>query len=289
MLPRKDDWGILRLQNCILSIAKYIHDICERNNVKYCLMGGSALGAVRHNGFIPWDDDLDIFMRPDDYSRFREIFNYEGDKDNYYLQEWGLCDGMVTLAKLRYNKSTLIEKDLEDWKINHGVYVDIFILHDCPDNKLQRFNQYLWAKYLVAKGAANRDYNRKKGIVGFGIKILKLFPKRFLLRFALRQIYKYDNYDSDYFCHFLGRAGLTTGLYKKEYFESVKEMKFESITLCVPLKVEKYLSDRWGNYMQLPSMDEIKHFQHSWKWSDSEFFPGKRADNTYIDEINLLT
>ena len=53
----KDDWGIKELQNCILNIAKYIHDFCEENGIKYCIMGGTALGAVRHGGFIPWDDD----------------------------------------------------------------------------------------------------------------------------------------------------------------------------------------------------------------------------------------
>ena len=62
-----DSYGILELQDKILEIAKYIHDFCEEHDIDYCLMGGSALGAKRHGGFIPWDDDLDIFMTPDNY------------------------------------------------------------------------------------------------------------------------------------------------------------------------------------------------------------------------------
>lgn len=288
MNPHEDEWGILELQNCILNIAAYIDKICKEHNIEYCLMGGSALGAVRHKGFIPWDDDLDIFMRPSDYEKFRAVFKERGDHENFYLQEWGASDGMVTLAKLRFNHSTLIEEDLQNWDMNQGVYVDIFILHDAPDEKLARTNQFLWSKYLVAKGASNRKYSRKGGFIGFALKLLGLMPKRFLVKYAIRQVYKYDNRDSENYCHFLGRAGLKKGLYSKKYFSTTKYLPFESIELRVPQNVESYLKERWGDYLKLPSAEEIKHFQHSWKWSAIETFPGYKHSCNYSDEINLL-
>lgn len=283
----KDDYKILRLQNCILSIAEYIDSFCEQHNIEYCLMGGSALGAVRHKGFIPWDDDLDVFMRPDDYECFRRQFMERGDTKKYYLQEWGACDGMVSFAKLRLNKSTLLEKDLASLDVHQGVYVDIFILHICPDNILKRWNQYFWAKYLVAKGAANRGYS-KPGLSGIILNVLKICPKRFLLKYALTQVYRYNNEKSKYLCHFMGRAGIKTGLYKRAYFESNKKVPFETIKLKVPIEVEQYLSDRWGDYMKIPPYEETLKYHHSWKWSDNEYFPCFKKDGNYKDEKILL-
>ena len=82
MTQREDLWGYMKLQNCILHIAKYIDEVCEASNIEYCLMGGSALGAVRHKGFIPWDDDLDIFMTPNNYEKFRKVHN---NKSGFYF------------------------------------------------------------------------------------------------------------------------------------------------------------------------------------------------------------
>ncbi len=166
MTPRDDSWGIIRLQNCILNIAKYIDEFCEQRDISYCLMGGSALGAARHGGFIPWDDDLDIFMRPADYARFRDSFMREGDHRRYYLQEWGSKAGHPTMAKLRLNQSSYSEPALESWNIHKGVFVDIFILHSCADSLPSRLNQYFWSRYLVLKALANNNYCRGGVLAG---------------------------------------------------------------------------------------------------------------------------
>lgn len=281
-----DEWGIKPLQNCILNIANYIDTLCRDNGIVYYLMGGSALGAVRHEGFIPWDDDLDIFMTLENYEKFRSIFEEKGDKEQYYLQEFGLSNGRITTAKIRFNQSTFIEDVLRDQDIHHGVFIDIFILHNCPKPSVQRLWQYLWCRYLVVKSMANRKNMRGSFIRKTIVWLFKLFPKRFLLNFALKQIYKFENSPSDEFCHFLGRASIRRGIYKKEQFGKPRRVPFETLYLNVPSQVEEYLKERFGDYMKVPSIDEIRHFQHTSEWSVVRSFTrlktGSFSDEKYL-------
>ena len=287
----QDDYHILELQNCILNIAEYIHMFCEEHGIDYCLMGGSALGALRHKGFIPWDDDLDIFMTPANYEKFREAWYQHGNKEEFYLQQFGnegKRDGLISMAKLRMNKSSLVEDSVVNRNIHHGVYVDIFILHTCPDNVVSRYWQYFWAKYIVAKDLAYKNYMRHGKMMNIALKTLNIFPRLFLVHYALKQIYKYRNQDTVYYCHFLGRAWMKNGLYKREYFKSTRNVDFETIQLKVPFECERYLSDRWGDYMKLPSKEQIAYFQHASRWSTDKYFENYNKDNEYPDEKNLI-
>ncbi|MDE7347607.1 MAG: LicD family protein [Muribaculaceae bacterium] len=288
MNPRKNEWGFLQLQNCILNIAAYIDKLCKDHGIEYCLMGGSALGAVRHKGFIPWDDDLDIFMRPEDYEKFRTIFLTEGDQKNFYLQEWGASKGRVVMAKLRLNGSHYVEENLEGLDIHKGVFVDIFILHSCPDNIIEHWWQYLWSRYIVIKGLANRNYKRR-GIIGnIILKPLGWLPNRFLLDFSIKQIYRKAKKETNYYCHYLGRAGYRKGLYKSSQFKKTKYLPFEKIKLKVPEKVEEYLNDRWGDYMAIPSKEQIIYYQHSCDWVAEGAPDGMDKNHKYVDEYNLI-
>ena len=281
----EDDFGLLEVQNGILSIMKYIDSFCVSNDIRYCLMGGSALGAMRHGGFIPWDDDLDIFMTPDQYEKFRLCFNFSGDHEKYYLQEWGLSEGMVTIAKIRRNGTTYIEDSLKDWDIHHGFYVDIFILHNCPNGLLPRYWQFFWAKYVITKGLALRKHGRHKGLKGFLISFSSILPKRFLVKFALKQVYRYRYSDSKYYCNFLGKAGMSNGRYRKWYYEELVRMPFETLEFYVPVHLHEFLSDRFGDYMQIPSSDQIKWEQHCMEWDLNRQF---KISDDYLDEKYLI-
>ena len=261
-----DDWGIKKLQEKILEIAVYVDKFCADNGIQYCLMGGSALGALRHSGFIPWDDDLDFFMTPDNYEKFVTLFEEKGDKDRFFLEPFGKFDNMVTLGKVRARNTTYVEDSLLDYQISHNIYLDIFILHKCPDNRLFRAHQYFWSKYIVAKSQSVKDLSRYGFALKTVLRIMKCFPRLFLVKHALKQVYKYRNEETGLFCNYLGKAKFRRGTYKKEWFESVIRVPFENVMLNVPCGVEEFLRERFGDYMQVPDLVQIKREQHASLW-----------------------
>lgn len=285
----EDHFGFLKLQDKILGIMVYIDQFCADHGIEYCLMGGSALGSKRHGGFIPWDDDLDIFMTPSNYEKFRDEFNVAGDKSKYYLQEWGLTEGMVTIAKVRLNGTTYMEDAVKDWDIHHGIYVDIFILHSCPNNKFSQIYQCFWGKYVIIKGLALRERNRHTGLKGALIKTAKVLPDKFLIEYGLRQVYKYRNRDTKYYCNFLGKAVFKKGIYKREWFDHPVYAPFETIQLKVPGNLHEFLSERFGDYMKLPSLDQIKWEQHAERWdTDHEYVVQGHCGMVFKDEDRLI-
>lgn len=282
-LETNDDWGLKELQNVILNIAYDMDAFCHQHEIYYCLMGGSALGAKRHGGFIPWDDDLDVFMTPDSFERFRECFNKYGNKEKYYLQELGASDGKVITAKIRLNNSYFEEDIIKDWNVHKGVFIDIFILHTCPNNILLRYWQYFWAKYLIVKGLANKEYHRHGSTTYYVLKAMKVLPKRFLLNFGLNQVYAFRNKSTDFFCNYLGKAKLKKGTYKHDHFASTKRVPFETIELNVAVGLEDFLKERFGDYMKIPSLERIRYEQHASKWGIGEEYqyPDK-SDEKYM-------
>ena len=286
----EDKYGIVLLQDKILEIAVYIEKFCTEHDIDYCLMGGSALGAKRHGGFIPWDDDLDIFMTPDNYEKFREKFAEFGNHEKFYLQEYGRTKkGHVTVPKLRMNGTTYLEELTKDWDIHEGIFVDIFILHNCPKSRIKRRWQYFWAKCAVVKGLSMRGYNRQKGLKKFLVCLSKILTKRLMVDFALKQVYRYRNSKSDYYCNFLGKAGYKKGLYKKEWFSKTEHVPFEQTQLRTPIGLHEFLTERFGDYMTPPSEERIKWEQHAMKWdTENDFSVYVNQARDFSDERYLV-
>ena len=172
---------------------------------------------------------------------------------------------------------------------NNGIYVDIFILHTCPNNKLAQIHQCLWAKYVIMKGLAHSGYNRRKGFLGFALKVMRLFPKNMWVKHGLKQVYKYRNKKTDYFCNFLGKAVFKNAIYKSEWFEPTIYAPFEKVQLKIPENLHDFLTFRFGDYMTPPSPERIKWEQHAESWYlDKDFRDVLGRDFSFKDEKNLI-
>ena len=244
-------------------ILKEFIEICEENNLTYYMYAGSLLGAIRHNGFIPWDDDLDVIMFRDDFEKFKKIF-IASDNDKYEL----LCnetnkDYFHLLAKLML-KDTLFE---EDWvsQVNFhiGINIDIFVLDDLAENKLKRNYQlkksFLYNKLMIMSALRLDDLSLPVKIVTHtGYHILNLFritPYKLNKR-CLNFLKKFKDSNADYVFDISATAEEYPQIFRKDDFKSIKQVQFEDIKVNVPGNYDNILKSLYGDYMELPPEED---------------------------------
>lgn len=249
------------LQKVILEIALDFDTFCSENNITYYLMGGSALGAMRHKGFIPWDDDFDVFMDSDNYFKFLKIAKNKLNTDKYYFQEEDTKEWPLFFSKVRMNNTTFIEKDVATRRMHHGIYIDIMCLNYAFENKFLRRVQYLVARVLSSSALSKKGYitnSKIKKILLFISRVLTIGPlKNMLLSFVRIN----NSRKSSLVGHFFGRAPFPKTTFPVDFLSEPRYTLFEGVSLPIPKEVEKYLTVRYGNkYMELPSKEEMDKY-----------------------------
>lgn len=255
---------IRAVQGKILEIMKFIDRLCRENSITYFIMGGTALGAVRHGGFIPWDDDLDIFMTPSEYARFREVFA-SLHSDTFVLQEWSTTPDYLEYAKIRMNGTTFIESVYRDrTDLHQGIYVDIMILHKVPNNILTQKIVYYDSKFVTLYGLSMRNWQPKTNVQKLALASLNILPCKYLARRCYQRIYRYDGRTADYsWCYWITKAKFRSGLFDASFFSEAVDIPFEDTKLLGSKHIEEYLSYRYGDYRKLPPEEERKAAVHA--------------------------
>jgi phosphorylcholine metabolism protein LicD len=140
----------------------------------------------------------------------------------------------------------------------------------------------------LAKGQSYKDISYK-GFKRFLLAILRKLPKKFLMRKALKELYRYDNKSTPYVCHFMGKAFFKKGRYLSSYFNSANNAQFEKVMLQIPASADEYMKCRFGNYMILPSKEHIKLAQHACQWdTNTDFSTFTNFDRDFSDEKILV-
>ena len=232
-------------------------NICEKHKFQYFLIGGTCLGAVRHLGFIPWDDDIDVGMPRIDYEKFLKVAQNELPK--YIFVQTGKTDinYPMNYAKLRNSNTTFIESSAKKFKMNHGVYLDIFPLDGYKYNKIHS---------LLIKGYSLRiaqefysNVNSKTGIIQtIKNSIIRLFFCRDYRKARDRKdslMKKYSFEDMNMVFNYCGAYG-EKEIMPKEYFGIGSKGVFEGVEVVLPEKYDLYLKKQYDDYMKLPPIEE---------------------------------
>lgn len=264
---------IRQVQGKILDIMKYIDNLCRENSIVYYIMGGTALGAIRHKGFIPWDDDLDIFMTPTEYEKFKCVFEKE-NSSKFVLQEWRTTPDYLEYSKVRMNGTTFIEECFKDnYDMHHGIYVDIMILHKVPKARLIQKLVYYESKFVTLYALSQRNWKPKNKSQAFVLKSLQFLPCKYIAKLCYRRIYKYENKKDKYmYCYWITPAKFKNGLFDASFFSEPVDIVFEDVKLLCSKNIIEYLEYRYGDYMQLPTIEQQKASIHAYLYDTEKDF-----------------
>lgn len=251
---------IRNIQLIQLEIAKEFKRICEKHDLKYFLIYGSLIGAVRHKGFIPWDDDIDIGMPREDYDRFIKLCKNELNH-NYYLQ----CmetdhEYWQPFAKIRKNNTYFEEKSTKNISTHKGVYIDVFPLDyvnrpGAISSRLQHFFVKL-LKHLIYKKQNIKAKYDKSIVLLFLSMITKKVSAGRLKKIQHKTMTFYNKKKGGFLVCFGGWYSLRKETIPIEKFMPGKKLLFEGELFSAPLDYDYVLSRIYGDYMTLPPKEE---------------------------------
>lgn len=263
----KREYTVKEIQNCILSIVKDIDVFCRENKIDYYLMGGSALGAMRHQGFIPWDDDLDIFMTVDNYKKFLNLFEQKKMKDErfqkYFLQKENTKEWPLFLSRVCLSGTTMVSDEFKyNMRQHHTVFVDIMCLYSAPKNDTARWFQYIAAQFLRVNALALCNFPAESFAKRIALRISKIIVNPITRPLLIKYVHRYEGKNTELMGHYFGRARFRKTSFLRSYLgDKPRYVPFEDMELPVFENVEEYLTTRFGDkWMEMPSQETREQY-----------------------------
>lgn len=245
-----------------LRCVKKVLDVCQKHNLHIWAEGGTLLGAIRHKGYIPWDDDIDLVMMRDDYNKLLAIASSEFEEPFFFQTAYSDKCYPRGHSQVRYNGTAAILPGDIKCKFNQSIFVDIFVYDNLPANKFELsaklFKSEFLRRILVEKAYIHFSWNKPKSIVKkilFSFLFLVIPFKKMFGKFDST----FDNIDEDsgkVACVTFTMAAVFSAL-QKSWFSKTLYLPFEDILMPVPIGYDEILKKLYGDYMtpvQAPSM-----------------------------------
>ena len=248
-----------KLQMVLLDMMSEVDRICRKHDIKYTMIGGTLLGAVRHGGFIPWDDDVDLGMPRREYERFRAVCQTELDQDKFFFQDnttdpdyrWGY-------ARIRRKDSEFVRVGQEHMKMKTGIFLDIYPHDNVPDfypfRILHATYCFILRKALYAQTGV---VTGKNALVRFVYRILNVIPAAFVFR-RLEKLAKFWNGRRTKYVRALTFPMPKDGSFGflAHWYSDTSDMEFEGRIFKAMCAYDEYLKFKYGNYTVLPPEDK---------------------------------
>lgn len=279
-----DEKTLKRLQRLELEILKDFMYLCDKHGLDYFGIAGTGIGALRHQGFIPWDDDIDVAMPREDFEKFIKIVEAEmGDKylvmNTEHYKDYPLMTTRLTLRGTRFQ-----EEALKSIKAPLGIFLDLYpfdkVSDDPREAKKQNRDAWFWSKLLILRsipfpmlgfgGIKAKIVHAVCGLIHLGLVILHV-PKRWIYNKAYEAETRANHYETTEKLNFFCDTTPYMNVYKVRDIYPLKKLPYEDVMLNFPRNMHDNLTGMYGDYMQLPPEEKRKnHYPYALKFPKKE-------------------